>query len=280
MREFKILRPLFAASNDHLNTITQKKTIDANKRTDTPLNLILLSKEDLTGSDSRVVITGRRHKHIREFLKSAVGSELCVGLVGGKIGFGRVIAINDRSVEMEISLYEDPPLPVPGTLILAMPRPIVFNRLLGHITALGIKKIILIHSKRVEKSYWQSPVLKEENIKSQLILALEQAKDTIVPEIVRRMKFKSFIEDELPGIVKGTSAFVAHPPGAAGPLPYAIKGAFTLAIGPEGGFLSDEVAAFKCCGCKCVSLGDRILRVETAVVAALGRMIGQYRGED
>jgi 16S rRNA (uracil1498-N3)-methyltransferase len=237
------------------------------------LNLILLSKEDLTGSGKRAVITGRRYEHIREFIKPVAGSELCVGLVGGKIGLGRVVSKNDSSIEMEISLYKDPPESVSGTLILAMPRPIVFNRLLGHITALGIKKIILVHSKRVEKSYWQSPVLKEENIKTQLVLGLEQAKDTIMPEVLRRKRLKPFVEDELPGIIKGTSAFVAHPEGATGVLPCAVLGAFTLVVGPEGGFLPDEVLAFKRAGCKCVNLGGRILRVETAVVAALGRMI-------
>jgi len=236
------------------------------------MNLILLSKEDLTASGKRAIITGRRHKHILEILKPSVGDKLSVGIIGGKIGIGRVTGIDDRSVEMEASFYKDPPRPTQGILILAMPRPIVFNRLLGQITALGIKKIILIHSKRVEKSYWKSPVLKEENIRAQLMLGLEQAKDTIMPEVLRRMRFKPFVEDELPAIIKGTSAFVAHPEGAAGVLPCCIKGAFTLAIGPEGGFLPDEIEAFKRAGCKCVSLGDRILRVETAVVAALGRI--------
>lgn len=237
------------------------------------MNLILLSKEDLTNSGKRAVITGRRYKHIREFLKPVIGSELCVGLVNGKTGLGRITVINDKSVEMEVSLNKEALSPAPGTLILAMPRPIVFNRLLRSVTTLGIKKIVLIHSKRVEKSYWKSPVLKEENIKSQLALGLEQAKDTIMPEVLCRMKFKSFIEDELPEIIKGTSAFVAHPQDAAGVLPCGVKGAFTLVIGPEGGFLPDEVLAFERAGCKSVNLGPRILRVETAVTAALGRMI-------
>ncbi|MDO8535813.1 MAG: 16S rRNA (uracil(1498)-N(3))-methyltransferase [Candidatus Omnitrophota bacterium] len=238
------------------------------------MNLILLSKEDLTGSGERAIVTGRQHKHIREFLKPVIGSELCVGLVDGKIGKGRVVAIDDRSIEMETSFYKDPPKSVPGTLILAMPRPIVFNRLLMSITTLGIKKITLIHSQRVEKSYWKSPVLKEENIREQLTLGLEQAKDTIMPEVMCRMKFKAFVEDELPGLIKGKSAFIAHPEDATDILPCAVLGAFTLVIGPEGGFLPDEISAFKRAGCKCVNLGDRILRVETAVVAALGRLIG------
>jgi len=235
------------------------------------MNLVLLSKEDITGSGKRAVIRGRRHKHILEVLKLSAGDGLSVGVIGGRIGTGRVLAIDDRSLEMEVSFTEDPPHLVPGTLILAMPRPIVFNRLLGHVTALGIKKIIIFHSNRVEKSYWKSPVLKEENIRSQLILGLEQAKDTVIPEVSFRMKFKPFAEDELPLIVKETSAFVAHPEGTQ-ILPCGVKGAFTLVVGPEGGFLPGETEAFKRSGCRCVSLGERILRVETAVVAALSRL--------
>lgn len=237
------------------------------------MNLILLSKDDMDPSAKRAVVTGRRNKHIREFLKPVPGDELCVGLVNGRLGTGRVISTSDSSIEMEISLDRDPPAPVPGTLVLALPRPIVFNRLLCHVACLGIKKIVLINSKRVEKSYWHSPVLKEENIKEQLMLGLEQARDTVVPEVSRGMNFKKFIEDKLPEIIKGTRAFVAHPEGAAGMLPCGVKEKFTIVIGPEGGLLPDEIGAFKKAGCRCVSLGERILRVETAVVAALGRML-------
>ena len=235
------------------------------------MNLILLSKDDLPDSGECAIITGRRHKHILEVLKSIVGDELCVGLVNGNIGKGRIVAIDGKSVEIKVSLDQAPPRPALGTLVLAMPRPIVFNRLLGHITALGIKNIILIHSKRVEKSYWKSPVLKEENIRAQLILGLEQAKDTIMPEVSSRMKFKSFVENELPDTVKGTRAFVAHPE-AQEPIPCGLNSAFTLVIGPEGGFLPDEIEGLKRAGCRCVSLGKRILRVETAVVAALSKL--------
>ena len=235
------------------------------------MNLILLSKEDVDSSGKRAVIRGRRHKHILEILRPSAGDELSVGIIGGKIGSGKIIAIDGRSLEIEVSLTKDPPHPISGTLVLAMPRPIVFNRLLGHVTALGIKKIILFHSSSVEKSYWNSPVLKEENIRAQLILGLEQAKDTVVPEVSLKMRFKTFVEDELPGIIKGTHAFVAHPEGAQA-LPCSTSDAFTLVIGPEGGLLTDEVEAFKRAGCRCVNLGERILRVETAVVAALSRL--------
>jgi len=62
---------------------------------------------------------------------------------------------------------------------------------------MGVKKIIFIHSYRVEKSYWQTPLLEEKNIEEQLILGLEQAKDTVMPEVILAKRFKPFVEDEL-----------------------------------------------------------------------------------
>jgi len=147
------------------------------------------------------------------------------------------------------------------------------NRLLSHVTALGIKKIILIQASRVEKSYWKSPVLKDENIKAQLILGLEQAKDTIAPEVLYRTKFKPFAEDELPRLIRGTCAFLADPE-AEDPAPCGNAVPATLVIGPEGGFIPYEVAALKASGCEGVHFGKRVLRVETAVIAAIARLSG------
>ncbi|MFA5145840.1 MAG: 16S rRNA (uracil(1498)-N(3))-methyltransferase [Candidatus Omnitrophota bacterium] len=235
------------------------------------MNLILLSKDDFIDPGRRVRLTGRRHKHIREILKSSIGDELCVGLLGDRIGKGRVLAIDDKAVEMEISLETDPPRPVPITLVLALPRPIVLKRVLSHVTALGIKKIILIQTERVEKSYWNSPALKEESIRTQLMLGLEQAKDTIMPEVLCRTKFKPFAEDELPSLIRGTRAFLADPEAEeAAPCGNATPA--TLVIGTEGGFLPNEAALLKRAGCESVRFGKRILRVETAVIAAIARL--------
>lgn len=234
------------------------------------MNLVLLSEADFSDSKKHVSLTGRRHQHIREILKSSVGDTLCVGLLGGKIGKGRIADIDDKSVKMAVTLQKNPPAPLPVTLVLALPRPIVLNRILGHVTALGVKKIFLIHSKRVEKSYWKSPVLEKASIQEQLILGLEQAKDTVLPEVFLRTKFKPFVEDELPRLAKGRHAFVADPQ-AQNPAPRGQKGRALLALGPEGGFIPYEVELLKKAGCQPVHFGRRILRVETAVIAALSR---------
>ncbi|MGR3219814.1 MAG: 16S rRNA (uracil(1498)-N(3))-methyltransferase [Candidatus Anammoxibacter sp.] len=235
------------------------------------MNLILLFKNDFIDGTKRVLLNGRRLKHIVNVHKALVGDKLCVGLEGNNIGTGTIIRLDDNEIEMDVALDRSPPDAVAATLILALPRPRVLKRILSQVCAMGIKKIILINSYRVEKSFWKSPALNNNNLREKLILGLEQGRDTILPEVLIRPLFKPFVEDELPDIVKETIPFVAHPL-AAEQCPYNVGKPVTLAIGPEGGFTSYEVGKLEECGFRPVQLGKRILHVETAVPFLLSRL--------
>jgi 16S rRNA (uracil1498-N3)-methyltransferase len=234
------------------------------------MNLIVLFDEDFVATD-RVVLRGRRAEHVRAVHPAKVGESLTVGIADGKTGRGEVLRIGDDELEMRIALEHDPPPPLPVTLILALPRPKVLNRVIASATSLGVKRMFLINAWRVEKSFWSTPRLAPENIRMQAILGLEQARDTRMPSIETRRLFRPFVEDELPAIANGTRALLAHP-GAASECPRALDEAVTLAIGPEGGFIEAEVASLQRVGFEPVSLGPRILRVETAVTALLARL--------
>lgn len=235
------------------------------------MNLILLFEDDFIDSGKSVRLLGRRYKHVRDVHRVDVGNELCVGRCNGSIGIGRVTGINDNTIEMDIMLNRNPPAPLSVTLALALPRPIMLKRILSSVSSMGVKHIILFHTHRVEKSFWKSPVLNEENIKEQLILGLEQARDTILPKVELRPLFKPFVEDELPGIAKGTLCLVAHPESSDA-CPRHADSPVTLVIGPEGGFIPYEIEKLKSLGFTSVHLGERILRVETAVPALLSRL--------
>ncbi len=224
----------------------------------------------INGTD-RVRITGRRFDHVLKVHRAAVGDELCVGLLNGPIGKGRVVRIDPSSLEMDVRLDQTPPAKLPLALVLALPRPKVLRRVLRSASAMGVRRIVLINCFRVEKSYWQSPFLTEARVREQLVLGLEQAKDTALPEIMLRPKFKPFVEDELRDMAKGTQALVAHP-NALSPCPRGSDRAVTLVIGPEGGFLPYEIDKLVSCGFTPVSMGDRILSVETAVPALIARL--------
>ncbi len=236
------------------------------------MNLILLYEKDFIESNLKVRLLGRRYKHIREVLRSSLGEVLCVGLLNGKIGFGKIIGINENHIDLEVKFSIEPPQPHQATLILALPRPIVLKRILLAVSSLGVKKIILIHSKRVEKSFWKSPVLEEKKLREQLIFGLEQSKDTMLPEILVRKRFKPFVEDELPKLIKGSTAIVGHP-SAGNSFPQNLKNKVILIVGPEGGFIDYEVEMLHKCGVQAVSVGERILRVETAVPVLLAKVM-------
>ena len=149
---------------------------------------------------------------------------------------------------------------------MVMPRPKMLRRCLQSISSLGVKNIYIINSKRVEKSFWQTPFLSEQTIENELILGLEQARDTVLPKVHVRKLFKPFVEDELGDVIANTQALVAHPSGIVN-CPIDIQQPTTLVIGPEGGFSNDELIIAKNAKFTAVSLGDNRLRTETAGVA-------------
>ncbi|SER87651.1 RNA methyltransferase, RsmE family [Pseudomonas sp. NFACC02] len=234
------------------------------------MNLLLLEEADFISAD-RVVLRDRRLKHMQEVHRSQVGDSLRVGRVGGLLGSAELLRLEPREAELMVAFDREPPAKLPLTLILALPRPKMLRRVFQTVATMGVPKVVLINSYRVEKSFWQTPFLEPAAIREQLILGLEQARDSVLPEIVIEKRFKPFVEDRLPGIVDGTLGLVGHP-GDFPACPRAVEQPVTLAIGPEGGWIPYEVDLLRASGMNPVQLGDRILRVETAVTALLARL--------
>jgi 16S rRNA (uracil1498-N3)-methyltransferase len=233
------------------------------------MNLILLHADDFI-ADARVRLTGRRLEHVANIHRAKIGDSLTIGIENGRIGRG-VIARLDDALELDVTLEHDPPEKLPLTLVLALPRPKVLNRVIAGATSMGVNRIILLNAWRVEKSYWKSPRLSDENLRLQRILGLEQARDTVLPPLELRRFFRPFVEDELPAIANATRKLVAHPK-TDDECPRIVHDAVTLIIGPEGGFIDQEIASLERIGFQPVSLGPRILRVETAVAAVIARL--------
>lgn len=234
------------------------------------MNLLLLEEQDFTGPQ-RVRLSGRRLQHMQQIHQAAIGDTLRVGQIGGLMGEGRILELDDDHAELDISLSAAPPAKLPLTLLLAMPRPKMFRRILQHCASLGVADIILLNSYRVEKSFWQTPFLQPEAIRENLLLGLEQARDTILPRVRIEKRFKPFVEDQLPEVRGDSLGLVAHP-GDYPACPRAVEQPVTLAIGPEGGWIPYEVDKLVGAGLQPVQLGERILRVETAVTALIARL--------
>jgi RsmE family RNA methyltransferase len=194
-----------------------------------------------------------------------------VGQLGGLTGAGEILAIDEQAALLAVSLVEQPPQKLPLSLVLALPRPKMLRRILRTTAELGVSELHLINSYRVEKSYWQTPVLTPASVQEYLLQGLEQSRDTVLPAIHTHPRFKPFVEDVLPTMLVGTCGLLAHP-GQHPPCPRNVNGEHLVVIGPEGGFIPYEVDALQAAGCNIVTLGPRVLRVETAVTHIIGRL--------
>jgi len=234
------------------------------------VNLVLLLPEDLVAPDCARLV-GRRLAHIREVHRAGLGDELAVGLLGGGMGRGRVQRVDKEVLELALVLDQAPPPKLPLTLLIAVPRPKVLNRVVAAAASLGAARIVLLNAWKVEKAYWASPRMQPENLREQLLLGLEQAKDTVLPDLRLARLFRPFVEDELPGLLGGGTGLMAHPGTGTAP-PKALAAPVTLAIGPEGGWIDAEVQSLLKAGLKPLDLGPRILRTETALAALVGKL--------
>ncbi len=238
------------------------------------MNIILLKPEEIDGNDS-VVLSDQRFNHIKTIHQSVAGDSVRIGKLNGKIGTGTITFIDEHGVTMDVCFDQTPPKKLPLTVILALPRPKMIRRIFRSISELGVSELIVINSYKVEKSFWNSPILEDEKIEEYLIAGLQQAKDTIMPTVSFKRLFKPFVEDELPGIIANTQALIAHP-NTGDPCPANLNQSVTLAIGPEGGFTDYEVNKFFEAGFKSIHLGSRILRVENALTALTSRLFSPY----
>nr|WP_264186796.1 16S rRNA (uracil(1498)-N(3))-methyltransferase [Stutzerimonas stutzeri] len=232
--------------------------------------MLLLDTADFIGDD-RVLLRDRRLTHLQQVHRAEAGEQLRVGRVGGKMGSGQLLRLDAHEAELQVSFDQPPPAKLPVTLLLALPRPKMLRRVLQTVAAMGVPRLVLLNSYRVEKSFWQTPFLEPAAIHEQLILGLEQARDTVLPDVIIEKRFKPFVEDRLPQLAAGTLGLVGHP-GEFPHCPRALAEPVTLAIGPEGGWIPYEVEKLAAAGLQPVQLGERILRVETAVSALLARL--------
>lgn len=234
------------------------------------MNIILFrSHEVLAIGESR--LTGERARHVREVLNAKVGDELRVGIANVGTGIGVVQHISSDAVDFTFTADHSVERPSATDLILAIPRPKVLRRVLQHAASIGVRRILLINSWRVEKSYLQSPVLEQLSLIEDLTIGLEQAGSAVLPEIRVVDRFKPFVEDELDQWCGDGDRILFHP-GAQASLrqrEWPSNSPIVVAIGPEGGWIPFEVEALMAQEFQATSLGLPILRVEVAVVAAL-----------
>lgn len=245
------------------------------------MNLLILTEKDATGQH-RYRIDDHRADHIRNILKLVPGDHLEVGLLNGPQGTGLVESVSSDAITIRTEQLEMIAEPVPIIdLICALPRPQTLKKVLVTSAMMGVRRLYLVRANRVEKSYFQSPLLQSQNYERHLIEGLSQGKLTRMPEVSIHDRFRRFFEDNLredysddsdslcqllPDPECETSLAGVYPRDAD------LSSSVLLAIGPEGGWVPFEIELMERIGFQRFKLGRWVLRVETAVAAALAQI--------
>lgn len=235
------------------------------------MNCLLIEPHELADDSNRIRVTGRRRRHAEEVLRASTGDTLRVGVIGGLLGTARIAGLDEEVLDLEVELDRDPPPKRALQLVLALPRPPVFRRLLSTIASLGVERLLVVGTARTEKSFWQSHVIEPDAVRDRLLLGLEQAGDTILPYVEFHRYFESLVDEVLPPRLVGRRGILAHP-GAAKSCPHAVGEPVTVFVGPEGGLVDYEVERLGALGFEVVDLGSRVLRVEPVIPLLVGRL--------
>jgi RsmE family RNA methyltransferase len=240
------------------------------------MNLLLLAPDELQ-PDGTARLTGRRLAHARAVWGSVAGDRMRAGVLGGGVGTAEILTVDADFLDIRLVVDAAPPPRPALDLVLAMPRPKALKRILSTVAQLGVDRVVLVGAARVEKSYFTSGGVEPDTVHRLLVEGLEQAQDTVLPDVIVRERFRPFVEDELPTLFPSPARRLLAHPHVTTPLS-AVRGPpgerAVVAIGPEGGWVPFELDLLAAHGFASFTLGSRVLRTETLVPYLLGALGG------
>jgi 16S rRNA (uracil1498-N3)-methyltransferase len=233
------------------------------------VNLILFESDEI---EYPLSLDDRRTRHVIEVLRRAPGESFDAGLIDGPRGKATVVAIDAAGLHLSFAGGEEPPLMEPVTLLIGLPRPQTARKILEEATALGVQTMHFVATERGDPNYGQSRLWSSSEWRRHLIAGAEQAFSTRLPAVTwGRSLAEAVSAVEANGSRLALDNYEA--PEALGTLPIAPP--VTLAIGPERGWAASERELMRRAEFRFVHLGERVLRVETACVAAIALVRGQ-----
>ncbi|MDR0902960.1 MAG: 16S rRNA (uracil(1498)-N(3))-methyltransferase [Opitutaceae bacterium] len=236
------------------------------------MNIILFTAAEISAPLPR---SDPRAAHILDVLRRRAGDTFDAGLIDGPRGKGTLAAITPGALALAFSWdAEPPPPPPPLALIVGLPRPQTARKILNEATALGVAEIHFAATERGEPSYAGSALWSTGEYRRHLVAGAAQAFCTRIPRVTWTQTLPAAIA-ALPVATRvaldnyeapqSLSQFLAALP----PNPARVPRPLVLALGSERGWAAAERDQFRASGFALAHLGPRVLRTETAVIAAV-----------
>lgn len=225
-----------------------------------PKSLPRLFVRQALGDGASVALDAAQANYLGNVLRMGVGAELL--LFDGVSGewLARVAEAGKKRMTLSVERRTRAVEAVPDvTLAFAPVKRAQTDWLVEKATELGAARLQPVITQRtiVER-------VKRERLEAIAIEAAEQCGRTLLPEIAEPMPLAKLLEDS------GRTLYFADEAGGEAAAQAFAPGPATILTGPEGGFTADERTAIRTVpGVRAISLGPRILRAETAALAAL-----------
>lgn len=231
---------------------------------DVRVNLILFAASEihqpLPRRDPRAI-------HIIDILRRKVGDSFDTGVIDGPHGKATITAVAKDAISLAFAWGAAPPPRDPIALIIGLPRPQTARAILRDATALGVGALHFVRTEKGEPSYAQSTLWSSGEWRRHVIAGAEQAFDTRLPEVTSGRTLAEVVATLPPA---GTRLALDNYEStvALGGI-QSVTHYVTLAIGAERGWSAAERGLLRQSGFVLTRLGPRVLRTETAAIAAL-----------
>lgn len=216
------------------------------------------------------VLTGAEAHHIATVRRFAPGDRIVLFNGDGHEYPSEVISVNKRTVTLNIlaPVVVDRELPFPLVVGSALPKGDRADFLIEKLTELGATRFVPLVTARAVVRPKETVV---EKFTRAVIEASKQCGRNRLMLVDAPQKWDAFVaRTDLPA-----PRFVLHTGESLSPLTTSREGGCAVAIGPEGGFTPEEIALAAAHGWLAASLGPRVLRIETAVLAATTLLAAQ-----
>ncbi len=241
------------------------------------MNLVLFETEELAAP---LPLADPRAQHVLKVLRRTPGDTFVAGLVNGSLGEATLQTIGADALTLTFKPKRQPPPLPPVTLIVGLPRPQTARDVLRDATTLGVSAIHFVVTERADPNYATATLWPSGEWRRHILAGAAQACDTRLPKITWTETLAGAFA-RFPATVS-LRRLALDNYEASVPLADALRAdpcpATVLAFGPERGWGQADREALRAAGFTLCSLGQRVLRLETAVTAALALTQGLATG--